>query len=81
MAKLAVRTLVERGIAADQIAVANRTYERAQDLAIESGVRAVQWADIDAELAAADVLISRTGANGVVFDRPRIEAAAVARRC
>ncbi len=51
------------------IAVANRTYERAQDLAIESGVRAVRWDDVDAELAAADVLISCTGANGVVFDR------------
>ncbi len=75
MAKLAVRTLVERGIEADQIAVANRTYERAQDLAIESGVRAVRWEDLDHELAAADVLISCTGANGVVFDRPRIEAA------
>ena len=30
---------------------------------------------MDAELAAVDVLISCTGANGVVFDRPRIEAA------
>ncbi|MDR7087901.1 glutamyl-tRNA reductase [Aeromicrobium panaciterrae] len=75
MAKLAVRTLVDRGVDADQIAVANRTYERAQDLSIESGVRAVRWEDLDDELAAADVLISCTGANGVVFDRPRIEAA------
>ncbi|WP_332645035.1 glutamyl-tRNA reductase [Aeromicrobium sp.] len=75
MAKLAVRTLVERGIDADQIAVANRTYERAQDLSIESGVRALRWEDTDHELAAADVLISCTGANGIVFDRPRIEAA------
>jgi glutamyl-tRNA reductase len=75
MAKLAVRTLVERGVDAGQIAVANRTYERAQDLAIESGIRAVRWEDLDLELAAADVLISCTGANGVVFDRPRIEAA------
>ena len=75
MAKLAVRTLVERGVAPEQIAVANRTYERAQDLAIESGVRAVRWEDMDDELAAVDVLISCTGARGVVFDRPRLEAA------
>jgi len=75
MAKLAVRTLVERGIAPEQIAVANRTYERAQNLAVESGIRAVRWEDMDDELATVDVLISCTGANGVVFDRPRIEAA------
>ncbi|GAA3524140.1 glutamyl-tRNA reductase [Aeromicrobium panaciterrae] len=75
MAKLAVRTLVERGVDADRIAVANRTYERAQDLAIESGIRAVLWDDVDSELATADVLISCTGANGVMFDRARIEAA------
>ena len=75
MAKLAVRTLVERGVAPRQIAVANRTYERAQDLAIESGARAIRWDDMDDELATVDVLISCTGANGVVFDRPRVEAA------
>ncbi len=75
MAKLAVRTLLDRGVEPDQIAVANRTYERAQDLVNESGVRAVHWEGMDDELAAVDVLISCTGANGVVFDRPRIESA------
>lgn len=74
MAKLAVRTLVERGVNADQIAIANRTHERAQDLAIESGARAVRWDAMDDELAAVDVLISCTGANGIVFDRSRIES-------
>jgi glutamyl-tRNA reductase len=67
--------LLERGVAPEQIAVANRTFERAQNLAVESGIRAVRWKDMDVELASADVLISCTGANGVVFDRPRIEAA------
>ncbi|MEO6604135.1 MAG: glutamyl-tRNA reductase [Aeromicrobium sp.] len=75
MAKLAVRTLIERGVTAEQIAVANRTYERAQDLAVEWGVRVIRWDDMDDELAAVDVLISCTGANGVVFDRQRVEAA------
>ncbi len=75
MARLAVRTLVDRGVVAEQIAVANRTHERAQNLAAELGVRAVRWEDMDGELAVADVLISCTGANGVVFDRQRIEAA------
>ncbi len=75
MAKLAVRTLIERGVTPDQIALANRTYERAQDLAIEWGVRGIRWEEMDAELAAVDVLISCTGANGVVFDRQRIESA------
>lgn len=75
MAKLALRTLVDRGVATDRIALANRTYERAQDLAADSGVRAVRWEDMDAELATVDVLISCTGASNVVFDRARIEAA------
>ncbi len=75
MAKLAIRTLIERGVTPGQIAIANRTHVRAQDLAIEWGVRALHWEDMGDELAAVDVLISCTGANGVVFDRQRIEAA------
>ena len=75
MAKLAVRTLIERGVTADQIALANRTYERAQDLGIEWGVRVLRWEDMDVALATADVLISCTGATGVVFDRQRIDSA------
>jgi len=72
MAHLAVRTLVERGVAPHRIMVANRTFQRAYDLVASFGVRAVRWSAMDVELAAADVLISCTGATGVVFDRSRI---------
>ncbi len=74
MANLTVRTLVERGVDPPRIAVANRTFERAHELVANSGVSAVRWEALDAELLTADVLVSCTGANAVVFDAPRIAA-------
>ena len=75
MASLAVRTLVDRGVAPERVAVANRTVQRAHELVATFGVRAVAWDDLDAELAETDVVISCTGAAGVVFDRDRVHAA------
>jgi glutamyl-tRNA reductase len=75
MATLSVRTLIERGVPADRITVANRTHQRAHELVATFGVGALRWESLDLELAAADVLISCTGAAGVVFDRARIERA------
>jgi glutamyl-tRNA reductase len=72
MAILTVRTLIDRGVDPDRITVANRTFERAQKLVDGFGVSAVRWEDMDATLAAADVLVSCTGSSGVVFDAPRI---------
>lgn len=80
MATLTVRTLIDRGVPADRIMVANRTYQRAYELVAAFGVGAVRWESLDLELAAADVLISCTGAAGVVFDRTRIETAVQADR-
>ncbi len=80
MATLAVRTLVDRGVAPERIAVANRTIQRAHELVATFGVRAVAWDDIDAELADTDLVISCTGAAGVVFDRQRVFAAVSAGR-
>ncbi|MGH3459551.1 glutamyl-tRNA reductase [Aeromicrobium sp.] len=79
MASLAVRTLIERGIEPDRVAVANRTVQRALELVAAFGVRAIDWDDVDAELAATDVVISCTGAAGVVFDRQRIATASAGR--
>ena len=76
MASLAVRTLIDRGVAPHRIMVANRTYQRAYALVATFGVSAVRWQAMDVELSAADVLISCTGASGIVFDRARIEKAA-----
>ena len=75
MANLAVRTLIDRKVAPERIAVANRTVQRAHELVAAFGVRAVLWEDLDTELASTDVVISCTGAAGVVFDRQRIAAA------
>ncbi|MFT4189703.1 MAG: glutamyl-tRNA reductase [Aeromicrobium sp.] len=75
MASLAVRTLVERGVKPARIMVANRTYQRAYELVATFGVGAVRWQALDVELSAADVLISCTGAAGVVFDRERVARA------
>lgn len=75
MSSLAVKTLVERGIAPHRIMVANRTFQRAYELVATFGVSAVRWQAMDIELGAADVLITCTGASGIVFDRERIEAA------
>ncbi|WP_313406852.1 glutamyl-tRNA reductase [Aeromicrobium sp.] len=72
MSLLAVRTLIERGIEPARIWVANRTYQRAFELVAGFGVSAVRWESLDVELAAADVLITSTGATGVVFDADRI---------
>jgi glutamyl-tRNA reductase len=79
MASLAVRTLVDRGVAPHRIMVANRTFQRAYALVATFGVSAVRWEAMDVELSAADVLISCTGATGVVFDRERIARAAAGR--
>ncbi len=79
MANLAVRTLIDRGVAPHRIMVANRTYQRAYELVAAFGVSAVRWESLDVELSVADVLISCTGATGVVFDAERVSAAAQGR--
>ncbi|MEH3033385.1 MAG: glutamyl-tRNA reductase [Aeromicrobium erythreum] len=79
MASLAVRTLVERGVDPARIMVANRTFQRAYELVATFGVSAVRWQAMDVELAAADVVISCTGAAGVVLDRERVERASQGR--
>jgi len=79
MASLAVRTLIDRGVSPQRIMVANRTFQRAYALVAAFGVSAVRWQALDVELAAADVVISCTGANGVVFDHDRIGQAATGR--
>src|SRR5213079_2714437 len=76
---LAVRKLVNRGVAPSRIMVANRTFQRAYALVATFGVSAVRWEAMDVELSATDVLISCTGATGVVFDRDRIAAASAGR--
>jgi glutamyl-tRNA reductase len=79
MSGLAVATLARAG--AREIVVANRTYDRAVRLAesvSESGsARAVELWTLDAELAAADLIISCTGASGLVLTAEQLAAQGV----
>jgi glutamyl-tRNA reductase len=65
MGALAAATLRRAGIL--DLAVANRSPERARRLADSVGGRAVDLDDAAAEIAAADLLVSATGATGVVL--------------
>lgn len=66
MSGLAVATLARHGVAS--ITVANRTHERAVRLAAGVGGTAVPMAELPAALAAADLVVSSTGAVGHVVD-------------
>jgi len=66
MGKLAARALADAGRA--QIVVANRTLQRARELAAEMGrtAGAVALSDLPGALAGADIVISGTGADGFI---------------
>ncbi|HEY0903752.1 MAG TPA: glutamyl-tRNA reductase [Marmoricola sp.] len=66
MASLAVSTLARRDTAS--IVVANRTPTKAERLAEQYAGRAVALDDVARELGAVDLVISCTGATGVVLD-------------
>jgi glutamyl-tRNA reductase len=72
LSALALATLLRAGVT--DVVVANRGAERGRALAEANGLRAAGLDALDAELAAADVVISCTGATGTV-----VSAAAVAR--
>ncbi len=56
-----------------QITIASRTLSAAQGLASRLDGHAVPWADLDAALGAADIVITATGATDPVLTRARIE--------
>jgi len=73
MAGLAVATVSRLGAA--DIVVSSRTDSRAQWLAEQYGGRAVPLAAIDAEIPDVDILVSCTGATGVVLPLAMVAAA------
>ncbi|MEV6672796.1 glutamyl-tRNA reductase [Streptomyces sp. NPDC051162] len=85
MSSLAAATLARAGVA--HVAVANRTVERAERLAqilTEPGAAgctasAVEMAAVPGELALADVVVSCTGAMGVVLTADVVQAALASR--
>jgi glutamyl-tRNA reductase len=66
MGALAGATLRRRGVT--DVVVANRSAERGQRLATSLGGRAVDLASIQSEIADADLLVSSTGATGLVVE-------------
>jgi glutamyl-tRNA reductase len=77
MASLAVATLTRRGLG--EVVVVNRTPARARRLGQQYAARGADLADLADELAAADVVVSCTGAVGTVLSVPQVEQALAAR--
>nr|WP_277628394.1 glutamyl-tRNA reductase [Arsenicicoccus dermatophilus] len=77
MSSLAVATATRAG--AGSVVVVNRTDAKAAHLAAAYDARVVRWGDLDEALAAADLVITCTGAAGRIVDRDRASRAAAAR--
>jgi glutamyl-tRNA reductase len=77
MSALAAATL--RRVGAGRIVIANRTVQRGRRLADQVGGAAVSIAELSAALAQADLLISCTGAPGLVIHHDSITSAMAAR--
>ena len=78
MSELAARTLVRGGARATVLG--GRTFEKASELAAALGGRAAPLEALRAELAAADIVISGTGAPGIVIHYEDVVAARHARK-
>jgi glutamyl-tRNA reductase len=76
MSSLAVATLAREGIG--EIVIANRTYERGAHLAraAEVPARAIELDDVRAEIAGADIVVSCTGAMGLVITPDMVQGPA-----
>jgi glutamyl-tRNA reductase len=61
-----VRALGAKGV--DDIRIANRTWERAQEIAERVDGRAIRLADLDASLAEVDLLLTGTGASSMLLE-------------
>ena len=62
-----------------ELLIANRTYPRAQRLAVTVGGRGIRMDQLPAALAEADLVISCTGATELVLDGPTLTAAVATR--
>ena len=76
--ELAARNLLSRG--AEVAFVANRTLDRAAELAKRLGSEPLPLEDVAVELARADVVVSSTSAPGFVITRAEVEAGVADRR-
>jgi glutamyl-tRNA reductase len=72
MAEETLRYLKDAGVG--EIVVVNRTPTRAAELAVEWGGTARPWEELDRWMAAADVIVSTTGADRPIVDAARFTA-------
>ena len=78
MSELAARQMIRDGARASVLG--GRTMEKAEQLAAALGGRCAPLEALRSELARADIVISGTGAPGIVIAREDVEAAQAARR-
>ncbi|HED00984.1 MAG TPA: glutamyl-tRNA reductase [Proteobacteria bacterium] len=78
MAELASEHLISNGVA--EIVVANRTLERAIDLAQKFKGRAVSLDEVYDQLSKVDIIISSTGAPGLVINYDNVKSVMRARK-
>lgn len=78
IAELIARHLRGQGIG--RILIANRSLDRAQRLAREVGGYAIPLEDLPAHLADADLVVSSTGARGLIVEKAAVERAIARRR-
>ena len=71
MAELAARHLLGNGI--EHIIIANRTYEKAVELAEEFKGTAVPFEELTQQMELADIVISSTGAPNVIIDKKMVK--------
>ncbi len=77
MAELALRTLVDNGVG--RVLVANRTFQRAADLAAQFHGEPSDLSRLSSCLGRSDIVISSTAAPGYVLNVPLVKAAMRAR--
>ncbi len=73
-----VRSLASNGVS--DIRVANRTWERAFDLATRVDGRAIRLADLDASLVEVDLLLTGTGASSMLIEHADLARVMAARQ-
>ncbi|MDM8519036.1 glutamyl-tRNA reductase [Anaerolineales bacterium HSG6] len=77
MAEIAVKSLVQHGV--QQIIVANRTYERAAELAEKWNGKAINFQQLPEALKTADIVISSTGAPHTILSKAMLRRATAER--
>lgn len=78
MSELTAKHLVSQGV--HSVLVANRTYDRAVELADKFGGEAIRYDDLFERMSSADIVISSTAAAGYVITRDKVAACRAGRR-